>query len=254
MPISRAISLSCGARPSCCCSLCSAVSMSRCCLRLPRLIQSAPRSSSSIAPRIRWVAKVSNCTPCSLSKRVIASARPIMPTWIRSSTSTLAGSLAIIWCARRRTSGLYCLSIAFVSRRPVAVYMGAAPSVCGSDRFIGSGAAAQPVAGGRRLVQAARCVERSRPGPRSCSRSRAAAAHRPVARAPAVAVPAWVRPVAASRGSTATQSCSTAPRNSSAQRATRSATSAARRDPGTALISRSCAFRPARAASSLIAA
>ena len=27
-----------------------------------------------------------------------------MPTWIRSSISTLAGSLAIIWCARRRTS------------------------------------------------------------------------------------------------------------------------------------------------------
>jgi hypothetical protein len=33
-------------------------------LRLPRLIQSPLRSSSSIAPRMRWVAKVSNITPC----------------------------------------------------------------------------------------------------------------------------------------------------------------------------------------------
>ena len=98
----------------------------RCCaagLRLPRLIQSLPRSSSSIAPRMRWVAKVSNCTPCAGVEAASASFRPIMPTWIRSSSSTLAGSLAIIWCARRRTSGLYCLSIALLSRRPLAVYM-----------------------------------------------------------------------------------------------------------------------------------
>jgi hypothetical protein len=46
-----------------------------------------------------------------------------MPTWIRSSSSTLAGSLAIIWWARRRTSGLYCLSNALASRRPLAVYI-----------------------------------------------------------------------------------------------------------------------------------
>ena len=72
---------------------------------------------------MRCVAKVSNCTPCAASKRVSASDRPIMPTWIRSSSSTLAGSLAIIWCASRRTSGLYCLSIALASRRPLAVYM-----------------------------------------------------------------------------------------------------------------------------------
>ena len=93
--------------------------------RSPRLIQSLPRNSSSIAPRMRCVAKVSNITPCAASKRDSASLRPIMPTWIRSSSSTLAGSLAIIWCARRRTSGLYCLIIALASRRPLAVYMGA---------------------------------------------------------------------------------------------------------------------------------
>src|SRR5262249_16078568 len=64
-----------------------------------------------------------NCTPCSASKRESASVRPISPTWIRSSTSTLAGSLAIIWCARRRTSGLYCLISVLLSRRPLGVYM-----------------------------------------------------------------------------------------------------------------------------------
>ena len=130
MPISRAISLSAGARPSFCSSLCTAASMLRCWRRLPRLIQSPPRSSSSIAPRMRCVAKVSNCTPWLASKRVSASARPIMPTWIRSSSSMLAGSLAIIWCARRRTSVLYCFSSASFSSRPLAVYMGfSAPGV-----------------------------------------------------------------------------------------------------------------------------
>src|SRR5678809_1210165 len=51
-----------------------------------------------------------------------------MPTWIRSSISTLAGSLAIIWWARRRTSPLYCFSVVFRSSWPLAVYM-AAPEI-----------------------------------------------------------------------------------------------------------------------------
>ena len=46
-----------------------------------------------------------------------------MPTWIRSSISTLAGSLAIIWCASRRTRPLYCFSVVFRSSWPLAVYM-----------------------------------------------------------------------------------------------------------------------------------
>src|SRR6185369_6080556 len=76
-----------------------------------------------IAPRMRCVAKVSNCTPCAASKRLSASVRPIMPTWMRSSISTFAGSLAIIWWARRRTRPLYCFSVEFRSSWPLAVYM-----------------------------------------------------------------------------------------------------------------------------------
>jgi hypothetical protein len=64
--------------------------------REPRDIQSPSRNSSIIAPRMRWLAKVSNCTPWVGSNRAMASVRPIMPTWIRSSSSTLAGSLAIM--------------------------------------------------------------------------------------------------------------------------------------------------------------
>ena len=62
--ISAAISLSRGTRCSFCCSRCTACSMSFWLLREPRLIQSPSRSSSIIAPRMRWLAKVSNCTPC----------------------------------------------------------------------------------------------------------------------------------------------------------------------------------------------
>ena len=65
-----------------------------------------------------------------------------MPTWIRSSISTLAGSLAIIWCARRRTSGLYCLSVALRSSWPLAVYMvdsGDSVVACGARRRVRGG-------------------------------------------------------------------------------------------------------------------
>ena len=97
--------------------------MSFCCLRRLRDIQSPSRSSSSMAPRMRWLAKVSNCTPCDGSKRDSASLRPIMPTWIRSSTSTLAGSLTIMWCASLCTSGVYLRNWALRSSVPLAVYI-----------------------------------------------------------------------------------------------------------------------------------
>ena len=170
--------------------------------RSPRLIQSLPRSSSSMAPRMRWVAKVSNCTPCAASKRLSASVRPIMPTWIRSSSSTLAGSLAIIWCARRRTSGLYCLSIALASSCPLAVYMvSASIGKCGFSA--GASRPARPRRRARRRRQAGR-----RPAS-SCElqlrRQQARAARR---RAAARASPA---------GSMSAQSRSAAPRKLSAQ-------------------------------------
>src|SRR4051812_18634759 len=45
-----------------------------------------------------------------------------MPAWIRSSSSTLAGSLAIICSAMRRTSGWCCASRCDFSMVPCAVY------------------------------------------------------------------------------------------------------------------------------------
>src|SRR5690606_37815073 len=53
----------------------------------------------------------------------MASVRPIMPTWIRSSSSTLGGSLAFMWCAIRRTSGTCWRIIASRSSWPLAVYI-----------------------------------------------------------------------------------------------------------------------------------
>ncbi len=113
-----------------------------------------------------------------------ASFRPIMPTWIRSSSSTLAGSLAIIWCARRRTSGLYCLSIALLSRRPWRCTCQTAPDVlrfrvrgcsrpctsrasaarrwrCRSDRRRPSRAARRRRSGRRSAPAARRCAARA---------------------------------------------------------------------------------------------
>ncbi len=87
-----------------------AFSMSRWLLRAERGSQSPARSSSSIEPRIRLAAYTSNWVPWVSSNRLTASIRPIMPAWIMSSSSTLAGSLAIIWCAMRRTSGAYCFA------------------------------------------------------------------------------------------------------------------------------------------------
>ena len=63
-------------------------------LRMLRGSQSFWRSSSSIAPRIRCDANVSNWQPCASSKREAASISPIMPAWMMSSICTDAGSLA----------------------------------------------------------------------------------------------------------------------------------------------------------------
>ena len=46
-----------------------------------------------------------------------------MPAWIRSSSSTLAGNLTIIWLAMRRTSGAYVAISSDLVLRPVAVYI-----------------------------------------------------------------------------------------------------------------------------------
>ena len=91
---SCASSVSVGARPSRCSSLCIAVSMRRSALRVLRGSQSFCRSSSSMAPRMRWVAYVSNWLPWLSSKRCAASMRPIIPAWMVSWICTLDGRRA----------------------------------------------------------------------------------------------------------------------------------------------------------------
>ena len=134
-----------------------------------------------------------------------------MPTWIRSSSSTLAGSLAIIWCARRRTSGLYCLSIELTSSWPLAVYMDRGS---GGNQFK---AWASPLRLPRATAMRMRC---RRPAARRRSATALAARRRQQHRARQAragrgggASAAWLA------GSTRAQSCSSAPRKVSAQRA-----------------------------------
>jgi hypothetical protein len=74
--------------------LCIALSKRRSALRVLRGSQSFCRSSSSIAPRMRCVAYVSNWLPWLSSKRAAASMRPIMPAWMMSSICTLDGRRA----------------------------------------------------------------------------------------------------------------------------------------------------------------
>src|SRR5690242_10862973 len=123
MPISAAISVSSAGRPLRCSSLWTQASIARAWRRTLRGSQSRLRNSSIIAPRMRWLAKVAKLAPAFGSKRPIASSRPSVPAWIRSSSSTPDGSFTCKASAWRRTAGRCCFSNSFWSIFPCAVYI-----------------------------------------------------------------------------------------------------------------------------------
>ena len=124
-----------------------------------------------------------------------------MPTWIRSSISTLAGSLAIIWCASRRTSPLYCFSVEFRSSWPLAVYM-VAPEIMGSATDA-NGAALRPSCEAKSPSRQRRCAKRAATRRQQVAGPAARTGRRPDRRAPSRAArrrrsgrrttPAWRR-------------------------------------------------------------
>src|SRR5690348_16600336 len=72
---------------------------------------------------MRWLAKGAKLAPAFGSKRPIASSRPSVPAWIRSSSSTPDGSFTCKASAWRRTAGRCCFSNSFWSIFPCAVYI-----------------------------------------------------------------------------------------------------------------------------------
>ena len=123
MPISLAISRSSAGRPSFCSSRCTHWSTARALRRTLRGNQSRVRSSSIMAPRMRWLAKVEKLAPALASKRCNASSNPTVPAWIKSSRSMPEGSFTCSASACRRTAGRCSSSSASWLIFPCAVYM-----------------------------------------------------------------------------------------------------------------------------------
>ena len=91
--MASAVSIDVGARPKSEASFCSAASSLRARLRTERGAQSAARTASRIAPRMRCAANRSKGTPLDSSNRPAASTKPRAPAVASSSRSTWRGKL-----------------------------------------------------------------------------------------------------------------------------------------------------------------